>query len=247
MFIWTKMKYFGSNRVGFDVVRDFAYTNLNHWNLAADLLMIFGPSSYRLFLIQNEGRQRASKSPMVFHIGRPNIQCLWLVTAYAGIQGPRNRSEFLLGKQGPTDRRFGRNFLRGWRDSRTAESVRIFLMVKPTGQLFWYFHLPNVHHIVLYLEITRQINTEIIDLSSLKNFPKRISMHWKFGRPSFRKLFLHMTHMILACRATCEWYVGLKWAVIGWGKCCHNDASHEPLLHRRYKNWDTGAKTYKFI
>ena len=44
-----KKQFFGSNRVGFDVVWDLAYKNLDHWNLAADWLMIFGPSSYRLF------------------------------------------------------------------------------------------------------------------------------------------------------------------------------------------------------
>ena len=41
-FISTKNGIFWLKSHGFDVVRDFAYKNLDYWNLVADWLMIFG-------------------------------------------------------------------------------------------------------------------------------------------------------------------------------------------------------------
>ena len=48
-----KMEYFGSNRVGFDVVSDFAYKNLDQKNLAADWLIILVQVHIDFFSIQN--------------------------------------------------------------------------------------------------------------------------------------------------------------------------------------------------
>ena len=47
------MEYFGSNRVGFDVVRDFAYKNLDQRNLAADWLIILVQVHIDFFSIQS--------------------------------------------------------------------------------------------------------------------------------------------------------------------------------------------------
>ena len=80
---------------------------------------------------KNKGRQRASKSRKIFHIGGPNIQCICTKQGSKdrgfgknfskGGQGPTNGGigpNFKMGVQGSTDRRFGPNFKKGMQGSR---------------------------------------------------------------------------------------------------------------------------------